>query len=99
MRVVTVHEARTNLSKLIAKACRGEEIVIARGATTVVRLVPVGEEKGRRRPGTLRGKLHVGREFFEPLPSEKSSASWHDFFEMMKTIDVPDDFLPDRNHK
>ena len=39
---VKVHEAKTNLSKLIARAQRGEEVVIARGKTPVVRLVPIG---------------------------------------------------------
>jgi prevent-host-death family protein len=96
MRVVTVHEAKTNLSKLIAKVCRGEEVIIARGASPVVRLVPVGEVKGRRQPGALRGKLQVGPKFFEPLPAEGSPASWQGFFELMKNIDVPEDFLADR---
>jgi antitoxin (DNA-binding transcriptional repressor) of toxin-antitoxin stability system len=59
---------------LIEKACRGEEVIIARGATPVVRLVPIGEVQGRRKPGVLRGKLRVGSEFFEPLPTEELSA-------------------------
>jgi prevent-host-death family protein len=74
MRSVTVHEAKTNLSKLIEQACRGEEVIIARGATPVVRLVPVGEVQGRRQPGVLRRKLLVGPEFFEPIPPEELSA-------------------------
>ncbi|MGA2077068.1 MAG: hypothetical protein ABSH52_26560 [Terriglobia bacterium] len=49
-------------------------IVIARGTIPVVRLVPVGKVRGRRKPGALRGKLHVGPEFFEPLPSDEHSA-------------------------
>ena len=71
MRCVKVHEAKTNLSKLIERACRGEEVVIARGATPVVRLVAVGEVQGRRQPGALRGKLRVGSEFFKSLPAEE----------------------------
>jgi prevent-host-death family protein len=74
MRSVTVHEAKTNLSKLIEQACRGEEVIIARGTTPVVRLVPVGDVPGRRQPGVLRGKLRLGPEFFEPLPAEELSA-------------------------
>jgi len=74
MRQVTVHEAKTNLSKLIKKACNGEEIIIARGKKPLVRLVPLGTAKGRRQPGALNGKLHVGPEFFEPLPAEELSA-------------------------
>ena len=71
---VTVHEAKTNLSKLIAKARRGEKVIIARGAAPVVRLVAVGEVRGRRQPGVLRTTLGVGPEFFKPLPVEELSA-------------------------
>jgi prevent-host-death family protein len=75
MKTVTIHQAKTNLSRLIEKACRGEEIIIARGSEPVVRLVPVADAKGCRQPGALRGKLHVGPEFFEPLPAEEL-AGW-----------------------
>lgn len=68
MSTVTIHKAKTNLSRLIAKASKGEEIVIARGSKPVAKLVPVGVVKGKRQPGSLKGKLVVGREFFEPLP-------------------------------
>jgi antitoxin (DNA-binding transcriptional repressor) of toxin-antitoxin stability system len=71
MKTVGIHEAKTNLSRLIQKACSGEEIVIARGKEPMVRLVPVGDRKGRRKLGMLKGKLVVGPEFFEPLPSEE----------------------------
>jgi prevent-host-death family protein len=71
MRFIKVHEAKTNLSKLIERACRGEEVIIARGSTPVVRLVAIREGQGRRQPGVLRGKLRVGPEFFEPLPAEE----------------------------
>ena len=74
MRSIKVHEAKTNLSKLIERAQRGEEVIIARGETPVVRLVAIGEVQGWRQPGALRGKLRVGREFFEPLPAEELSA-------------------------
>ncbi|HEY6265091.1 MAG TPA: type II toxin-antitoxin system Phd/YefM family antitoxin [Candidatus Acidoferrum sp.] len=73
MTVVTVHQAKTNLSRLIKKAADGEEVIIARGSKPVARLVPVGEYKGKRRPGSLKGKLQVGPEFFEPLPPEELS--------------------------
>lgn len=72
---VTIHQAKTNLSKLIEKASQGEEVVIARGSKPVARLVPIGEVNGKRRPGVLKGKLHVGPEFFEPLP-DNELASW-----------------------
>jgi prevent-host-death family protein len=74
MRFIKVHQAKTNLSKLIEQACRGEEVIIARGATPVVRLVAIGEVQGGRQPGALRGKLRVGPEFFDPLPAEEPAA-------------------------
>lgn len=71
MKTVTIHQAKTNLSRLIEKACRGEDVIIARGNTPVVRLVPVSRHKGKRELGILKGRLVVGPEFFEPLPSEE----------------------------
>ena len=75
MKTVGIHEAKTSLSRLIEKACRGEEIIIARGKDPVVRLVPIGGRKGRRQLGILKGKLVVGPEFFDPLPPEEL-AGW-----------------------
>jgi prevent-host-death family protein len=74
MTSVTVHQAKTHLSKLIRQACQGEEIIIARGAVPVARLVPIGKTPKRRQPGSLRGKLQLGAEFFEPLPASELAA-------------------------
>ena len=75
MKTFTIHEAKTNLSKLIEQACHGEDVVIARWPEPVVRLVPIADVKGRRQPGALRGKLRVGPQFFEPL-SDEELARW-----------------------
>ena len=69
--VVTIHAAKTNLSKLIEKVEAGEEVIIARGKRPVARLVPVAERKPKRRFGAMRGKVWVGPEFFEPLPEDE----------------------------
>ena len=71
MPVVTIHAAKTNLSKLIEQACAGEEIIIARGDRPVVKLVPVDVPVPKREPGTLRGQFTVPPEFFEPLPEDE----------------------------
>jgi prevent-host-death family protein len=71
MPVFSIREAKAKLSILIEKASAGEEVIIARGSKPVVRLVPFGEVKGKRRPGALKGKLVVDAEFFEPLPESE----------------------------
>ena len=68
--VHSVHEAKTHLSRLIADALAGEDVVIARGKEPVVRLVPVAG-KPRRKPGTLQGKIDIGPAFFDPLPEDE----------------------------
>ena len=57
MPTYTVHEAKTNLSKLIERAERGEEVIIARKDKPVVRLLPLGDAgKPKRQPGMLEGR-------------------------------------------
>jgi len=75
MMIVTVHDAKTNLSKLIAEALAGEEVVIARGDTPVVRLTPVAVPEPRRVFGALKGQIQVTPAFFEPLPPGEQ-AGW-----------------------
>ncbi len=54
MVTVNVHEAKTNLSRLLKQVEAGEEVIIARNGTPVARLV--GEKKrGKRKPGSLKG--------------------------------------------
>lgn len=72
--IVNVHAAKTNLSKLIEKACAGEEVVIARGSEPMVRLTPVNTAEPQRKPGTLKGELVVPDEFFDPLPADELAA-------------------------
>lgn len=69
--IVSVHAAKTNLSRLIERARAGECIVIARGRTPVVQLVPVDRPKPERRFGSMKGRARTGRAFFEPLPPEE----------------------------
>ena len=64
MRQVTIHNAKTQLSKLIEAAVAGEEIVIAKGDTPMVRLVPI--RKGGFRFGLLGAALGKGPDFLTP---------------------------------
>ncbi len=70
-KVTTIHEAKTNLSRLIARAERGEEVIIARGNRPVVRLVPVDKPLKKRKLGMFKGQFKVGPGFFEPLPADE----------------------------
>ena len=70
----SVHDAKTNLSRLIADALAGGEVVIARGNVPVVRLVPVSP-RGRRQFGALKGRIAMDARFDEPL-SEDELGGW-----------------------
>jgi prevent-host-death family protein len=67
---VGVHEAKTHLSKLLARVAAGEEILISRGGKPVARLVPASQSRGRRRAGRFVGRGRVGDDFNAPLPPE-----------------------------
>lgn len=72
--VATIHEAKTNLSRLIEQAERGEEVVIARGKQPVVRLVPIAKPSGKRPIGLFKGKYNIPDDFFDPLPQDELDA-------------------------
>jgi prevent-host-death family protein len=70
MTQVGMHEAKTNLSKLVERAIGGEEIVIARNGEPAVRLVPVARANSLRSVrGALRGKVELAADF-DDLPED-----------------------------
>jgi prevent-host-death family protein len=73
-KIVTVHEAKTHLSRLIAEALAGREIVIARRDKPAVKLVPVATPP-KRVPGKYKGQFTIPESFFEPL-GEEELALW-----------------------
>ena len=75
MKTFTVHAAKTQFSKLIAFAQAGEEIIIAKGSTPVVKLVALqGGAAPARLFGAMKGKAAVTAAFFEPLPVSELAA-------------------------
>lgn len=81
MATVTIHQAKTNLSKLLARVEAGEEIVIARAKQPVARLMPIAKAKRKRVPGMLKGKIALPDAFFfEPL-SEEELRDWEGDYE------------------
>lgn len=72
----TVHQAKTNLSRLIAEVLAGGEVVIAKSHEPVVKLVPLKPLRKRRKLGSMKGAISIGPEFFEPLP-DSEIAAWN----------------------
>ncbi len=70
--VVNVHTAKTNLSKLLDRAHKGEVIVLAKAGKPYAKLVPLDEAQ-ERKPGALKG-WRVPDSFFEPLPADEVDA-------------------------
>jgi prevent-host-death family protein len=69
MEPVSVHEAKTHLSRLLQRVEAGEEVVIARGGDPVARIVPIAPKRPRK-PGRLKGSVRLGEDFDAPLPEE-----------------------------
>jgi len=75
---VTIHEVKTQLSKLIAAAERGEEVIIARRDKPVVRLSMVEEYSGKTRIGGLKGtKFKMGANFDDPSLNMKIAKTFN----------------------
>jgi len=69
MVVNTVTEAKAQLSALLDRVCRGEEVIIQRAGKPVAILEPYSVTKRNRQPGRLKGKIRVASDFDE-LPAE-----------------------------
>lgn len=73
--IVNVHAAKTQLSRLLERAEAGEEIIIARGGKPVARLVSLrGARRAARKPGLLKGRVHMTDDFDAPLSEDELAA-------------------------
>ena len=70
MQIINIHEAKTQFSKLIDAVSNGEEIVIARAGKPTAKLVPIKQNKQKRQPGALKGKIKIAVDFDAPLPDD-----------------------------
>jgi len=68
--VVNIHEAKTQLSRLLARVATGEEIVIARAGEPIARLAPLAKRSKRRVLGQDEGLFEVPDDFDDPLPDD-----------------------------
>lgn len=71
MHIVNIHEAKTNLSKLIKKVMNGEEVIIAKSNKPMVKLVQYDTSKPKRRLGTAKGRIKIAPDFEAALEDFK----------------------------
>ena len=74
MFIVNVHQAKTQLSRLLARVEAGEDVVIARRGEPVARLVGC-KPRSKRQPDVLKGKIVIPESFLDPL-SEVELTAW-----------------------
>ena len=67
---INIHSAKTQLSKLIEAAERGEEVIIARAGKPVAKLVAQHNQRPSRKAGSMKGLFEVPDSFFDPLPED-----------------------------
>jgi prevent-host-death family protein len=73
MEIANIHEAKSQLSKLVDRALDGEEVIIARAGTPVVRLVPVRQDDTPRQGGQWKGRVRIAEDF-DTLPDDIADA-------------------------
>lgn len=69
MIVTNIHEAKTQLSKLIEKVLEGEEVVISKAGKPLVKMIAYQVNREPRKPGNWQGKVKMSEDFDE-LPEE-----------------------------
>ncbi|HAA27804.1 MAG TPA: type II toxin-antitoxin system prevent-host-death family antitoxin [Cyanobacteria bacterium UBA8553] len=71
METVNIHQAKTNLSRLLSRVEIGEEIIISNRGIPMTKLVPLCTSSNRRDSlGVDRGRFIVPEDFNAPLPEE-----------------------------
>ncbi|HEY9790218.1 MAG TPA: type II toxin-antitoxin system Phd/YefM family antitoxin [Candidatus Obscuribacterales bacterium] len=70
MHQVNIHEAKTHLSKLLEEVARGEEVIISKAGKPIAKLVPLDKKTNKRKPGGMKGKIRIGKDFDAPLPKD-----------------------------
>ena len=63
--MTNIYQAKTQLSKLIEKVEKGEEVIIAKAGKPVAQLVPYKSNLKPRKPGLLKGKIFISDDFDE----------------------------------
>jgi prevent-host-death family protein len=70
MKMINMHEAKSQLSRLVDAAANGEEIIISRAGKPIARLGPFTRPRPSRRFGVLKDEIRISDDFDEPLPDD-----------------------------
>ena len=66
--IVNINEAKTHLSKLLARVRNGEEVIISKAGKPIAKIVPLADKPKKRIPGSAKGKVVIEKNFDAPLP-------------------------------
>ena len=67
---VNIHEAKTQLSRLLKKVAEGEEVIIARSGEPIARIVPIKQTRKKRILGQYAGQIWISDDFDDPVDPE-----------------------------
>ena len=70
MKTVNVHQAKSQLSRLLRAVAMGEEVIIANRGVPVARLSPAAKEKPKRKLGDMAGQIWIADDFDAPLTGD-----------------------------
>jgi prevent-host-death family protein len=70
MKIINIHEAKTNLSRIVETVFRGSEVTLAKAGKPMARIVPLQARKRAIKFGVLKGKIRVAHDFDAPLPDD-----------------------------
>lgn len=76
MEDISIHEAKTHLSRLLRQVEKGQEVVLRRGSKPIARIVPLEKPKKERIGGLKKSypMLRLPDSFFDPLPASEIAA-------------------------
>ena len=69
MEIINIHEAKTNLSRIVETVFQGSEVILAKAGKPMAKIVPLQAKKGKIKFGVLKGKIRVADDFNAPLPA------------------------------
>ncbi len=68
--VINIHEAKTQLSRIVDEVAAGAEVIIAKSGKPMARLSPIAAPVSKKKLGLLKGRIKVPNDFNEPLADE-----------------------------